>query len=450
MDAEADRCSPRSDRAFALPEAALTARSSRQRPVRRRRSTSMFTRPRLPALLRRFGEGYASLRLLADRRLALLAAANVLDRMSVALVVPLLPLYATRLGAGPATVGLLFAVETAAQAICSAPAGRVADRVGRRPAIVAGTTVSGGALAALALVGSPAALVALRALDGVGSALRGPATTAYVGDAVPTERRGRALGAYQTLGRLGVVLGPALGGLLAVDDPGLPFLVLGVPTALAGVGLLALPAVSGGDEDDEAADTGWWTLRLRDLPPVVALLAIASLLAGVSSGAFGPLFALHLEAALGVGPAYLGAAWSVFGAALLVGTPLGGTLADATDRVRGVVAGQLGWVAAYTALATALTPLVPVFALALGGLASAVAGPAKGALNYETAPESVRGTVLGLYGALWAAGAALGPVLGGAVAARAGAAAALYCLAALALCHALLVGVGVRSLGPPG
>jgi MFS family permease len=131
----------------------------------------MVTRPRLLTLLRRLGAGYASLRLLADRRLAPLAAANVLDRMSVALVVPLLPLYATRLGAGPATVGLLFAAETAAQALCSAPAGRLADRVGRRPAIVAGTTISGAALAALALVGTPAALVALRALDGAGSAL---------------------------------------------------------------------------------------------------------------------------------------------------------------------------------------------------------------------------------------------------------------------------------------
>jgi MFS family permease len=194
-------------------------------------------------------------------------------------------------------------------------------------------------------VGSPAALVALRALDGVGSALRGPATTAYIGDAVSEARRGRPLGAHQALGRLGVVLGPALGGLLTIGDPGLPFLVLGAPTALAGPGLLALPAVSreeSADEDDDA----WWTLG-ADLPPVVALLAVASLLAGVSGGAFGPLFALHLESVLGVPRRRLGRLRR--GAARRDATRW-----DARRRTRPGprrVAGQLGWLVAYAALA---------------------------------------------------------------------------------------------------
>lgn len=405
----------------------------------------MFTR-RLDPLLARLGEGYASLRLLADRRLALLAAANVLDQLSVALMVPLLPVYATRMGLSPAMVGLLFAAETAAQAALSTPAGRLADRVDRRSPIVVGTVMSGVGVAGLAFVGAsvgPAlAFVALRVLDGAGTALRTPATTAYVGDAVPEERRGRALGAYQTLGRLGVVLGPALGGLLAVRDPALPFLALGAPTVFAGIALVALPAVSGAEDATERG-TEW--RALRSLPPVVVVLATASFLAGLSGGAFGPLFALHLDTALDVGPGYLGAVWSVFGAALLLGTPAGGSIADGVERVHAVVAGSLGWLVVYAALAVAVGPALPVLALGLGGLASGVSGPAKGALNYETAPEADRATVLGLYGTLWAVGSTLGPVAGGAVAGRAGTAVALLALAGLSLWQALFVGVGVPA-----
>lgn len=397
-----------------------------------------------PPVRARLRESYAALALLADRRLALLAAANVLDRMSVALFVPLLPLYANRLGASPLLVGALFAAETGARALCSTPLGRLADRVGRRAPIAAGTTLSGLAVASVGVVEAPLALVAVRALDGVGGALRGPATTAYVGDAVPDSHRGRAMGAYQTLGRLGVVLGPALGGLLAARDLGLPFVALGVPTALAGVALaVVLPRVAGDIADADESAPGLAARLLRSRP--VLALGVASLLAGVSGGAFGPLFALHLDRALGVGPGYVGLTWSVFGAALVCCTPVGGALADSTGRVRVVVAGQLGWMAAYAGLALAATPLVPPVALALGGVASAVAGPAKSALNYETAPDGDRATAVGLYGSLWAAGSTVGPLLGGAVAGRVGAAGALLALAALAAAQAAFVALAVRE-----
>lgn len=372
---------------------------------------------------------YDSLALLRERRLALLSTANVFDAMSYAVMAPLLPLYAVQLGASPALIGLIFAAETAARALLSTPLGYLSDRVDRRVPIVVGTVISGLSVAALALAISPWLVVGLRALDGASGALRGPATSAYIGASVDEEYRGRAMGAYQTLGMVGVAAGPALGGVLAARGGlTLPFLGLGATTVLAGVGLVSLPALHRTECDDSgnpAVDDTWSFRGLAAhrsvwFRPTVLVLAVSSVFAGVAAGVFGPIYPLLLADRGVADPGYLGAVWAAFGLAMLLFVPVGGSLADRTGRLPGLVAGKLGWAVVYTGLVVAGTGAVPLLLMFLGGVSSAVSGPAKVALNYEVAPDGHEATVIGLFGSFNRAGATLGPLLGGAAAAVVG------------------------------
>src|SRR4051794_41916868 len=67
------------------------------------------------------------------------------DLVGFGVVLPLLPLYASRFHASPATVGALFASFSVAQLVFAPIWGRVSDRVGRKPVLVLsliGTAVS--------------------------------------------------------------------------------------------------------------------------------------------------------------------------------------------------------------------------------------------------------------------------------------------------------------------
>lgn len=412
--------------------------------------------PAVTSTVASLADHYATLGHLRDRRLALLAGANLLDTMSISIIVPLLPTYAESLGAGAFLIGLIFAAESAAKATLSAPFGHLTDRTNRRVWIVVGTIVSALSVMAFGLVEVPLWFVGLRLIDGAATAMRGPATTAYIGDAFPERDRGGAIGAYRTAGMLGLAVGPALGGGLAVvTTPAVPFVVLGAGTLIAGIVLaVGLPKARGRDDIEGDADTDRETPPLRRLSferirratsTSMIALAISVFVAQIGTGAFSPFLSVLLKHTLDVGPGYTGMAWSAFGLAMLVFTPLGGSLADTTGRKRTLIAGKVTWSVVTLGLAVATAPTLPVALLFAGGIASAFSGPALGALQYEVAPDQFEGTLIGVYSSVASAGIALGPILGGLVADRLGVVAVFVAIGALWLLDTLTIGIGVRE-----
>jgi len=156
------------------------------------------------------------------------------DLVGFGVVLPLLPLYASRFHASAATVGAMFASFSVAQLIFAPLWGRVSDRVGRKPVLIlsllgtaAGTLLTG-------LAGSLALLFVGRIVDGASGASVSVAHAA-VADVAPQRERARLFGLLGAAFGVGFVAGPAIAGIAALVDDRLPFFVA---AAIAGINAL--------------------------------------------------------------------------------------------------------------------------------------------------------------------------------------------------------------------
>jgi EmrB/QacA subfamily drug resistance transporter len=94
------------------------------------------------------------------------------------------------------------------------PAGRWADRIGRRRIFVAGLAAFSGGSLLCGLAPGVAALIAARVIQAAGAGLMVPASLSLLLAAVPAPARARAIGTWSALGALGAALGPVIGGSL--------------------------------------------------------------------------------------------------------------------------------------------------------------------------------------------------------------------------------------------
>jgi MFS family permease len=147
---------------------------------------------------------------LSLKRLWVLMVTAFVDMIGYALIMPLLPFYATRYGASPFVVGLLMAIFALAQMIAAPLWGRVSDRLGRRPVILISQALAAVAYVVFAFAPSVLFLLLSRFLQGVGSGSTS-VISAYVSDSVGPEERAKALGWITACTSAGVMVGPAIG-----------------------------------------------------------------------------------------------------------------------------------------------------------------------------------------------------------------------------------------------
>jgi EmrB/QacA subfamily drug resistance transporter len=111
------------------------------------------------------------------------------------------------------------------------PAGRIADRIGRRRGFLVGLTIFLVASALCGLAPSVETLVAARVIQALGAALLMPTSLALLLPEFPPEQRAVAIGIWAAVGGVAAAFGPPIGGLLVQGSWRLVFLV-NIPVAL--------------------------------------------------------------------------------------------------------------------------------------------------------------------------------------------------------------------------
>jgi MFS transporter, DHA1 family, tetracycline resistance protein len=167
-----------------------------------------------------------------DRKaLIVIIVTVVLNAMGFTLIIPIAPFLVSRYVSDPNAIGVAVASLTSIYAVCQfivAPGlGALSDRFGRRPILL--FCLLGSAIGYL-LLGFGGALWVLflgRAIDGLTGA-NNAVVNAYLADIIPPAERARYYGLVGALASVSIVVGPAVGGLIAQFGYQVPFYLAAV------------------------------------------------------------------------------------------------------------------------------------------------------------------------------------------------------------------------------
>lgn len=179
--------------------------------------------------------------------------------------------------------------------------GRLGDITGRRRLLMAGIFLFTAASGLCGVAPTLWLLIAARAAQGLGAAIMMALTMAFVGETVPKEKTGSAMGLLGTMSAIGTALGPSLGGVLIAGLGWQAIFFINLPLGLLTFVLAHryLPADSPTRRGPKADSSGFDHLGTLLLALTLAAYALAMT---IGRGSFGPLnMALLLAAVFGVG-----------------------------------------------------------------------------------------------------------------------------------------------------
>lgn len=174
------------------------------------------------------------------RTLWTLYAINLLNAIGLWFFLPLLPIFLGRKGGSAALVGVVFAAGLLANALIRYPAGWATDRYGTKSVLIASMTATALLFLGYLLPLPLGAFVALRFLHGLASGAYWPAANGLIAEVTPRAERGRAFGYMQSTNLAGMIVGPGVGGLIALLNLGVVFAVAAAASAVAVVFLAGL------------------------------------------------------------------------------------------------------------------------------------------------------------------------------------------------------------------
>jgi MFS family permease len=310
--------------------------------------------------------------------------------------IPVLPLFAAQLGAGPAQVGIINGAFMLTTGLLSIPAGLLADRTGRKLPIIIGLAATAASSLLVTQCHQPGQMAAAYILFGAGLAAFAPGMLSLVADVMPPDRLGQAYGWYTTAIYIAMTLGPASGGYLA-KAWGLRqvfFLSGGLLVAVAVLAQLALPQGPPRHKTElhSAIAGSFELLRNRRLVGCLAATAGSCVGFGVFL-TFLPLYAtLH-----GYDPGQVGLIFAGQAVTNVVGRIPIGSLADRYDRRWLVAAGLVCLALALTALGQTVQLGQLLTCAVVMGVGMALTFTSIGALIAELVPARKRGLAMGMY-----------------------------------------------------
>jgi len=306
-----------------------------------------------------------------DRRtLWTLYAGNLLTAIGLWFFLPLLPIFIGRRGGSAALVGAVFAAGLLANAAIRYPAGWAADRWGTRPVLLGAMFAYSVLFLAYLLPLPLPAFIAVRFLHGAAAGAYWPAANGLLAHVTPAQDRGRAFGMMQSTMMAGMLIGPAIGGFIALYNLSAVFVVSACVCAVAIVALALLPNVRA----EPLLEVPVGALRIaRKLAPMLVLGAGTSYMIG-SFDTIWPLYMTHR----GANTFAVGLSFVAFALPATLLSARAGALGDRIGPRRVVVAALIG-----TAFFSSLYPFITSVPWLIG------LGLVEGALTISGGPSLI-------------------------------------------------------------
>jgi DHA1 family multidrug resistance protein-like MFS transporter len=332
--------------------------------------------------------------------------------VGLGIISPIIPNYASDLGASGLYIGLIYSSFSLSRATLQTPVGRLADIYSKKKIIVAGLILYGIVSIVYTYVTSPETLILVRILHGVGSSMMMPVAMAYAINLTPKGEEGKYMGYMNTALFTGFGTGPFIGGYIYENyNTRMVFNTMSVLVVIS----LILTIIFVPDETTLGTKKSSSVVSIRKilsnklLSSILVYRAVNALGRGTIMS-FLPLFAVQI---LGLSGTYIGVILSVgiFVNALLQ-TPMG-ILADRFDRKKLLMAGGLVASIGYLYMVHTGTILEIFIARIIVSIGGALSLPAVTAIIAEEGREFGSGSTVGVFNTAMSIGQIIGPVLSG-------------------------------------
>jgi MFS family permease len=365
-------------------------------------------------------------------------AVTFASMVAVGAVLPVLPRYVHGpLDAGNVAVGIVIGSYAVTGLLLRPVAGRLADRRGRKPAMLGGALIvaASGFLYLLPL--GVAGLIVARLALGAGEGTVFTAGSAWIVDLAPPGRRGRVIGLYGLSVWAGLSVGPLVGELL-LHASGYTLVWL-----FAGAAPLAGAAIA-----SQLPDPFHPVPHEDEHHPLIAPEAVrpgaALALASLGYATVAAFVVLHLEArGVGHGATVFGA----FATMVVLTRLIGGDLPDRVGPARVAIAAALGEAVGLATMAVAHSLAVALIGALAMGAAFSLLYPSLSLIVVERIPDTRRGAALGTFTAFFDAGIGLGAPLAGLAAALIDYEGAFLFAAAIAVVSATTIALTLSTRG---
>lgn len=360
----------------------------------------------------------------------------------MSLVIPFLPLYIESLGVHQLAdierwSGWVFSANFVTSVIFQPVWGKYADKHGRKIMLLRAGLGMGVVTALMGAVGSVWQLLLLRLLNGVFSGFISMSISLQA-SITPGENSGQALGMLQTGAVAGNLIGPLMGGFLAVAFGfRVVFLLTGVLLIIASIIVMVFVHEQHQPETEEKSRVRADLKLLKPLFPIF----IASTITQVGMMSIEPIVSIYAKT-LYTGP-YLteiaGLVVAMSGIANLIGAPTLGKLSDRIGQRRVLILALCAAALMYIpqALAGSIGVLLVgrfLLGLFIGGMI-----PSLNVLVKKKAPQELQATAFGFNSSSTFLGNLIGPLIGGSVAASYGIRNVFYVTMAVLLVNAVMI-----------
>ncbi len=336
--------------------------------------------------------GLGELQPVQRRALSLVYASSLALMMGVNFIQPALPAMIAPFGISDSALALVMTVFTAPAIVLSPIFGVIADLYGRRLLLAWGLVLYGISGAAMALAPNFSWLLIFRTIQGVGFSAVIPLTIVLIGDLLQGDSEISGQGLKVFLDRIGYLILPPLGGLLATIAWFWPFTLYILTVPLGIIVLRWMPETKG------KVTNGTWAylgdmLRLTRHPRLMIAFSAGFLRFFLDYG-FLTYFPLFLVRTHGISTATAGFLYAFFSAGAMLTSSQAGRLAAGRDKARLLFVAFL-----ISGIALVVVPFAPGIwlvglALFFYGTANGVVSPMQKSLLTQNAPVELRGGIV--------------------------------------------------------